>query len=68
MNDRNHFMACSWMNLRSPAPPLQPGKPFVPLPVDNAAGRHAAIRTQFPDWHSYKSWVNKARWNWDEKK
>lgn len=67
MNDRK-FIANSWMGRRSVAPPLQPGKPFVPMAVDKPSGRHAVIRTQLPNWHSYRSWVDKARGNWEQKK
>jgi len=36
--------------------------------ADRPVGRHAAIRTKLPDWSSYRSWVDKARGSWDEKK
>jgi hypothetical protein len=31
-------------------------------------GRHAAITNSLYNWHSYKSWAEKARGNFDEKK
>jgi len=31
-------------------------------------GRHSAITNSLYNWHSYKSWAEKARGNFDEKK
>ena len=31
-------------------------------------GRHAAITTDLYSWHSYKSWADKMRGSWEEKK
>jgi hypothetical protein len=31
-------------------------------------GRHSAITNSLYSWHSYKSWADKARGNFDEKK
>jgi hypothetical protein len=31
-------------------------------------GRHGAITNSLYNWHSYKSWAEKARGNFDEKK
>jgi hypothetical protein len=69
MNDRNNSIAASWMSRRSP-PPTSPAiiKPIVQQPVDRPSRRHSAITGKFPNWQSYKSWVDKARGSWDEKK
>jgi len=31
-------------------------------------GRHAAITTDLYSWHSYKSWADKMRGSWSDKK
>jgi hypothetical protein len=31
-------------------------------------GRHAAITTDLYSWHSYKTWADKMRGNWDDEK
>jgi len=31
-------------------------------------GRHAAITNNLYNWHSYKSWAEKIRGTWEEKK
>ncbi|MDE2304849.1 MAG: hypothetical protein KGL34_04770 [Gammaproteobacteria bacterium] len=31
-------------------------------------GRHAAITNDLYSWHSYKSWADRMRGTWDEKK
>lgn len=31
-------------------------------------GRHAAITNSLYNWHSYKSWADKVRGSWEEKK
>jgi hypothetical protein len=70
MNDRNNFIVSSWMSRRSPPPPIAPDiiKPIGTVPADRPVGRHSVIRTQLPNWHSYRSWVDKVRGSWDEKK
>jgi hypothetical protein len=36
--------------------------------VAKTGGRHSAITNSLYNWHSYKSWAEKARGNFDEKK
>jgi hypothetical protein len=69
MNDLNDIIRSSAIARRSP-PPASPViiKPIAPTPADKPVGRHAAIRSKLPNWHSYKSWVDKARGSWEEKK
>jgi hypothetical protein len=31
-------------------------------------GRHAAITTNLYNWHSYKSWADKVKGSWEDKK
>ena len=40
----------------------------VPRDVYKTGGRHAAITNNLYNWHSYKTWAEKARGAWDEKK
>ena len=44
--------------------------PGVVAPRDGfkTGGRHAAITNNLYNWHSYKSWAEKIRGSWDEKK
>jgi hypothetical protein len=53
------------------------GKPVTPAPSadydllkrsDRTGGRHSAITTNLYSWHSYKSWAEKIRGSWEEKK
>jgi hypothetical protein len=37
-------------------------------PAQKTGGRHAAITNSLYNWHSYKSWADKAKGNFDEKK
>lgn len=48
----------------------EPGEPYAGPPGRRAkiGGRHAAITTDLYSWHSYKSWADRMRGNWDEKK
>jgi hypothetical protein len=43
----------------APGAPREPYKP---------GGRHAAITNTLYNWHNYKSWAEKVRGNWDDKK
>jgi len=36
--------------------------------VAKIGGRHAAITNDLYSWHSYKSWADKVRGSWNEKK
>ena len=56
MNDRNTFIGYRWLN-GCTLPPVDP----VGSVRTNKPDRHSAIWTKLPDWHSYKSWVNKGR-------
>lgn len=67
MNDLNSIVGYSGMGRRSPPPTSAMIKPIVPLPADKPVGRHSVIRTQLPNWQSYRSWVDKVRGNWKEK-
>jgi hypothetical protein len=40
----------------------------VPKNADKTSGRHAAITNNLNNWSSYKSWVEKIRGTWDERK
>jgi hypothetical protein len=42
-------------------------KPAVPTPF-KTGGRHAAITTNLYNWHSYKSWADKVKGSWEDKK
>ena len=35
---------------------------------ERAGGRHGAITNTLYSWHSYKSWADKMRSSWDDKK
>jgi hypothetical protein len=54
------------------APRLRPGESplssAVPPELYKTGGRHAAITNSLYSWHSYKSWADKIRGTWDEKK
>jgi hypothetical protein len=39
-----------------------------PKNADKASGRHAAIINNLNNWSSYKSWVEKIRGTWEERK
>jgi hypothetical protein len=39
-----------------------PREPYKP------GGRHAAITNTLYNWHNYKSWAEKVRGNWEDKK
>jgi hypothetical protein len=39
-----------------------------PRQASKTGGRHAAITTNLYNWHSYKSWADKVRGSWEEKK
>lgn len=69
MNDRNNFTVSSWMSRRSPPPTVpETTKPTEPLPVEKPTGRHSVIRTKLPNWYTYRSWVDKTRASWEDKK
>ncbi|HEY5264085.1 MAG TPA: hypothetical protein VIJ37_03770 [Steroidobacteraceae bacterium] len=40
----------------------------APRDAFKTGGRHAAITNNLYNWHSYKSWAEKIRGSWDEKK
>jgi hypothetical protein len=40
----------------------------VPKNAERIRGRHAAITDNFNTWRSYKSWAEKIRGTWEEKK
>ena len=40
----------------------------VPKNAERIRGRHAAITNNFNNWRSYKSWAEKIRGTWEEKK
>ena len=40
----------------------------VPKNADKTSGRHAAITNNLNNWRSYKSWVEKIRGTWNERK
>ena len=42
-------------------------KPGAAVPY-KTGGRHAAITTNLYNWHSYKSWADKVRGSWEDKK
>lgn len=53
------------------APRVEPGvvKPgAVPREAFKTGGRHAAITTNLYNWHSYKSWADKVKGSWEDKK
>lgn len=68
MSDLNDITRYAAIARRSPPPASPAVKPNAPTPVEKPVGRHAAIRSKLPNWHSYKSWVDKARGNWEQKK
>lgn len=45
-------------------------KPAVAVPehADKTSGRHAVITENLNTWSSYKSWVQRIRGTWEEKK
>jgi len=45
-------------------------KPADPVPknADKTNGRHAAITNNLNNWSSYKSWLQRIRGTWDERK
>jgi hypothetical protein len=49
------------------APRAEPGA-AKPRDAYKTGGRHAAITNHLYNWHSYKSWAEKIRGSWDEKK
>ncbi len=52
---------------RSPRTESVTPKPPVAAPY-KTGGRHAAITNNLYNWHSYKSWADKVRGTWEEKK
>lgn len=40
----------------------------APKNAETIRGRHAAMTNNFNNWHSYKSWADKIRGTWEEKK
>ena len=40
----------------------------VPKNADKTSGRHSAITNNLNNWSSYKSWVEKIRGTWEERK
>lgn len=53
------------------APRAAPGSAkhgSVPRHVFKTGGRHAAITTSLYNWHSYKSWADKVRGDWEDDK
>ena len=40
----------------------------VPREAFKTGGRHGAITTNLYNWHSYKSWTEKIRGSWEDKK
>lgn len=42
-------------------------KPAVTVPF-KTGGRHAAITTNLYNFHSYKTWADKVRGSWEDKK
>jgi hypothetical protein len=40
----------------------------VPKAAERIRGRHAAITNNFNNWRSYKSWAERIRGAWEEKK
>jgi hypothetical protein len=53
------------------APGREPGilKPgAAPRDLYKTGGRHGAITNTLYNWHSYKSWAEKIRGSWEEKK
>lgn len=53
------------------APHAEPGmiKPgAAPRDPYKTGGRHGAITNNLYNWHSYKSWTDKIRGSWEEKK
>jgi hypothetical protein len=53
-------------------PRVNPGvvKPEAAVPREayKTGGRHAAITNNLYNWHSYKSWADKVRGSWEDKK
>jgi len=47
---------------------VKPGTPPAGRSIGGPGGRHAAITNSLYNWHSYKSWADKVRGSWDEKK
>lgn len=66
MNDLNNIARYSGKGRRSPPPTLGTTKPIVPMSADKPVGRHSVIRTQLPNWQSYRSWVDKVRGTWKD--
>jgi hypothetical protein len=42
--------------------------PPLAMKADRIAGRHAAITNNLNDWRSYKTWADRMRGTWEEKK
>lgn len=40
----------------------------APRELHKTGGRHSAITNNLYNWHSYKSWAEKIRGSWEEKK
>ena len=55
---------------RAPRVGAAPVKPATTVPknADKTSGRHAAITNNLNNWSSYKSWVEKIRGTWEERK
>jgi hypothetical protein len=45
-----------------------PAAAAAPRTTGGPGGRHAAITNSLYSWHSYKSWADRVRGSWDEKK
>ncbi len=43
---------------------VKPGS--APVKLYKPGGRHAAITNSLYNWHSYKTWTEKIRGNWDK--
>ena len=69
MSDSKNQTRYSGIDRRAPRsePGAKPGT-AVAREVYKTGGRHAAITNHLYNWHSYKSWAEKARGNFDEKK
>ncbi len=70
MNDIKSPIRYTGVDRRAPRvePGLAKAGVAVPREVYKTGGRHAAITNSLYNWHSYKSWAEKVRGTWDEKK
>jgi hypothetical protein len=70
MNDSKNPTRYTGIDRRGPraeAGVVKPGA-AVPREVYKTGGRHAAITNHLYNWHSYKSWADKVRGSWEDKK